>query len=461
MDESLGYSIKPGKVALRTANGQYLGAEEGEGKNRYVCAWRTGDPGDWETFGLIERGGNKIALRTANGQYVGAEEGGGKGKKLVAWASGIGAWEIFDLVDLEGMTVALRTYDGKYVSAKDKIDAKATGVGQDELFSLIKITDNKVAFRASNGKYVRLGDGKGLVADQDWILPSGTFERIGGSDGEWGFKGPDGGFWCATNGNVVATSDQKGQHETFIIEIPESIQKAIDAICTGCTIMLNEGVYRQNVKIDKPVNLVGAGIGKTFVDGNNNGPVFTIGKTNPNIDVRISGMVIRGGSSRLGGGINNSGRLTVEDSRITGNDAINGGGGIYNEDGIVTVSDSSITGNSAQWGSGILGYKGKMTLNRDSITENSATSGGGGIHVVDEVLTINKCVITGNRAELGAGIINDRRSELTLIDVTIQGNIARTVGGGMWTNATMYFKGGEIDENQPDNVYYKRDDGKG
>lgn len=67
-------SIPCDKVALQTQNGRYLVAEGGGGGA--LNANRTAI-GSWETFKVINLGGNQIALQTANGHYVVAEGGGG------------------------------------------------------------------------------------------------------------------------------------------------------------------------------------------------------------------------------------------------------------------------------------------------------------------------------------------------------------------------------------------------
>ena len=66
--------------------------------------------------------------------------------------------------------------------------------------------------------------------------------------------------------------------------------------------------------IDKSVNLVGVGSGKTVVEMDNKDTVFTIGGDNPDIDVSLKGILIRGGLNEHGGGIYNYGRLTIEDT---------------------------------------------------------------------------------------------------------------------------------------------------
>jgi hypothetical protein len=97
---------------------------------------------------------------------------------------------------------------------------------------------------------------------------------------------------------------------------------------------------------------------------------------------------------------------------------------------------------------------------KSNITGNNAIKGGGGIYYENGIVTINDCSITGTSAEWGAGIINDDDSVMTQDDVPIKGNIARGMGdiggegGGIWNNAFVYFKGGCIVENQPNNVHY-------
>jgi hypothetical protein len=84
-----------GARALRAANGQYVCAEGGGG--REVVANRDQILG-WETFSLIDLGNSRVALRAANGQYVCAEGGGGR--EVVANRDQILGWETFELVSV-------------------------------------------------------------------------------------------------------------------------------------------------------------------------------------------------------------------------------------------------------------------------------------------------------------------------------------------------------------------------
>jgi hypothetical protein len=92
-------------------------------------------------------------------------------------------------------------------------------------------------------------------------------------------------------------------------------------------------------------------------DSGGNYCIFTV---NGGLTVSISGLTIANGSNSsrdygVGGGISNSGTLTISNSTITGNTApgyASAGGGIFNE-GTLIVSNSTIAGNYAYDGAGI------------------------------------------------------------------------------------------------------------
>jgi myo-inositol-hexaphosphate 3-phosphohydrolase len=72
--------------------------------------------GAWETFELIDQGNGYYALQAANGQFVCAEGGGGR--EVVANRDAIGAWETFKLIDRGNGNVALQAANGQYVCAE-------------------------------------------------------------------------------------------------------------------------------------------------------------------------------------------------------------------------------------------------------------------------------------------------------------------------------------------------------
>ena len=115
------------------------------------------------------------------------------------------------------------------------------------------------------------------------------------------------------------------------------------------------------------------------VNGGGNSRVFLV---DPNVTASISGMTITGGNagSGDGGGLDNSGTLTVGNSTFTDNSAASDGGGLFN-DGTLTVSNSTFTSNAAAEsdGGGIFN-SGTLTVSGSTFTGNSADTNGGGIY---------------------------------------------------------------------------------
>ena len=94
-----------------------------------------------------------------------------------------------------------------------------------------------------------------------------------------------------------------------------------------------------------------------------------------------SGMITggkNGGKSMSGGGIYNFGTFNLEGGNITGNQARIYGGGIYNGNGgTVNITGGSITNNTAQKGGGI-SNSGTMSISNATISGNIATADRGG-----------------------------------------------------------------------------------
>lgn len=136
--------------------------------------------------------------------------------------------------------------------------------------------------------------------------------------------------------------------------------------------------------------------------------------------VSISGVrITKGDGDGMGGGIYNTGVLTVERSTISGNEAYSGGG-IQNEKSDVTpeggtliVKNSTISGNSAE------GY--------DVF--------GGGIYNDGGTLAVENSTITGNAADRGGGVCSNISlpgQKTTITNSTIAGNLANSFGGGLY-----------------------------
>jgi hypothetical protein len=155
-----------------------------------------------------------------------------------------------------------------------------------------------------------------------------------------------------------------------------TIAAAIAAASPGDTISIQDTVHSEaNITVDRDLTIQGQGAASTAVDGGFGGTVFLI---DFGVTATVQDMTIRQGSDifGFGGGIYNSGTLTISNSTLSGNSAMFGGGGIYN-DNTVTISNSTLAGN---YGGGIYNA-GTLTVSDSTISGNFATeSSGGGIY---------------------------------------------------------------------------------
>ena len=142
------------------------------------------------------------------------------------------------------------------------------------------------------------------------------------------------------------------------------------------------------------------------VSGNRATTVFTV---NSGVTASMSGLNISGAVASGGGGISNSGTLTVTGCTISGNNASNQGAGIFNS-GTLTVSNSTVSGNQSAGGQGGGIY-------------NSGTA------------TVTNSTFSANTGFNGGAIYN--HGVLNLINDTLSANIAFGAGGGIYTDATL------------------------
>jgi CSLREA domain-containing protein len=188
------------------------------------------------------------------------------------------------------------------------------------------------------------------------------------------------------------------------------------------------------LNISNNMNIVGPGANLLSIDGKGTAQVFNIyGGT-----VTISGVSIVNGNTissggNVGGGINNSGTLTVTNSTFSGNTAANGGGGIFNENGTLTVANSTFNGNSSGYYGGAIMSMSPLTVTDSTFSGNSSGYYGGGINN-DSTLTVSNSTFSGNSSGLyGGGIHNE--STLTVSNSTFSGNTATSAGGGIYNDS--------------------------
>ena len=162
---------------------------------------------------------------------------------------------------------------------------------------------------------------------------------------------------------------------------PCSLTTALNNAGTGSTIYLEPGPatnpYSGTFTISKSVTIEPAPstTGPYTLNGQKAGAVVTVAS---GVTATIGGVTITGGNApSAGGGIYNSGTLTLTDSTISSNTAPSGGG-IFNNSGTLTVSDSTVSGNTAGAGGGIFNdISGTLTvvgsILADSCANNQAT----------------------------------------------------------------------------------------
>lgn len=235
----------------------------------------------------------------------------------------------------------------------------------------------------------------------------------------------------------------------------------------GSTVMLPDGMYQLalpgGLTISADVMVTGAGATSTSIDGQQVDRVFTISSGTVTFrDVTVTNGHTRGGfaggggirnsgtlsltdcvvsnntseNAEGGGGIINLGTLTVTRTVVSGNQTQGGdGGGLFTNGGTVSLVDSVVSGNTAgENGGGVETFGGSMTLTRSTLSGNSDNQLGGGGSNIGGTLTITNCTISGNTSgSSGGGIYSHFNSTTTLNNVTItnNGGLNRGAGGGL------------------------------
>jgi CSLREA domain-containing protein len=207
----------------------------------------------------------------------------------------------------------------------------------------------------------------------------------------------------------------------------------VDFATTG-TITLTSG----ELVVGKDLTISGPGAMNLIVSGNDASRVFNISSATT---ASVSDLTIANGYGvDFGGGVFNSGTLTISDCVITSN-TNNGpwGGGIFNS-GALVISNSTVSMNcagpyySGSWGGGI-GNDGTMTAVNSIISSNYAGSAGGGIGNYNGSVRVLGGAVLENRAVYGGGIYNYGYSLITLTNTTISRNLG-TWGGGFYSDGS-------------------------
>jgi hypothetical protein len=130
-----------------------------------------------------------------------------------------------------------------------------------------------------------------------------------------------------------------------------------------------------------------------------------------------------------GGGISNSGTLTLNSSTVTGNRTTSGRGGGIGNGGTLILNSSTVSGNtSSDAGGGIDNTSGTLILNNSTVSGNRVTNynNGGGIYNY-ATMSLYNSTVSGNSAHVGGGICSDSGSA-TLQNTILAGNTTTWIG---------------------------------
>jgi hypothetical protein len=226
----------------------------------------------------------------------------------------------------------------------------------------------------------------------------------------------------------------------------------------GDTLIIAQGTYDESIEyfVTNDLSIVGAGSPYVLIQGNGLSGIFRI---DAGVTVTLSGATIQGAGASA---IKNLGTLDLIDVIVTGNSTDGSGGGIHNS-GDMTIANTMITNNnliSTGHGAGIFN-SGNLTITNSEVSVNSAPasdSTGGGISNIGMLVIDDSTIHSNDASYLGGGIYSSGSVELTnmsifyndataassfggglhntgsatLRNVTISGNSAQTGGGGIW-----------------------------
>lgn len=226
----------------------------------------------------------------------------------------------------------------------------------------------------------------------------------------------------------------------------ETIYSAIDRAGDGDTIFILEGTYYPydprmlgvGIHLDKSIVLQGVSQGRTFIDGNNNKLVLSLGT---GVNVGVLDLTIQNGGTGEGGTIGRGidvpagSNLSLRRVTVRNNQGIDEAGGIRNY-GTLTLFSVHVLDNQA-------------ILN--PYAESSGANCGGILN--NGVLIAQHVEIIHNQApDLGGGICNWDTGIMELSDVTIFNNQANR-GGGIHNAGMARIEKTTINENSTHGIF--------
>jgi len=144
----------------------------------------------------------------------------------------------------------------------------------------------------------------------------------------------------ATSWSVTDASDSRSDTNSlrYAINNSASGDTITFKLPNPSTITLTNGL----LAISQNLTITGPGANQLAISGNNASQVFYINSSGV---LNISGVTIENGNGDDGSGIYNAGKLTLSNSTLSSNSALDEGGGIYNDAGTLAITSSTFSGN--------------------------------------------------------------------------------------------------------------------
>ncbi|MCB1921641.1 MAG: DUF642 domain-containing protein, partial [Candidatus Competibacteraceae bacterium] len=215
------------------------------------------------------------------------------------------------------------------------------------------------------------------------------------------------------------------------------------------------------IAITGRITINGPGQNVLAISGNKTSPVFNVSS----LGATIRGLMIKEGHAYSGGGISNTGYLTLGNLTLSDNESTYGGGiyntgslalsdimlsdnkavsggGIYNSGLLSTATRLALIGNQAGGASGSVGggilHSGShpLLISDSTFTSNQASNAGGGVYSETGALTVTHSTFNGNWANHGGGI-STSSGTTTITYSTFSGNEASEQGGAIYDQSTL------------------------
>ncbi len=217
-------------------------------------------------------------------------------------------------------------------------------------------------------------------------------------------------------------------------------------IATGTTVTLLDITIKGGVAQD--VNAPGGGINNAGTltinnsiitgnktDDNDGAGIYSTGTLTVKDSTLSENKATNGGH---GGGIYSKGTLSITSSILSGNTTDDIGGGIYINSGTSTITNSTFSQNEGKWGGGIHNNS-AVIISNTTFVQNTATWGGGIFNMIESAATITNSSFYKNSvgSGWGGGILNGIDATMTLTNSTLSSNISTFIGGGLNNDGTL------------------------